>query len=600
MMQKLHRFTAAALGGAVLLAGLAVPLAAQDAPEPRTGTFVPIGGGYTTLHDFVEAALPYWQTLDSDRFFMLMLPMSFTYDPFTLTTTDLLDNSFFIDRRRWQLEEACRDVLADNAVEDVSCRVIVPPVYTREAALDELALDSFDEDLAAVYFPGGDQVYAMQILADTPLEAALEEAFSRGVVMGGNSAGAAMLARNMYAGYNEDFDETNALSQGAVAYWNDTTPGERGLPFGITSAEIEQHVWQYQRLPRVMNYLANPDGLGLVIGVDGFTGGIIRDEVTFGEVFGDYSNPVFDALTYGARDAASFDAETGLLSMQNVLVHVLAPGDYAYDIAAREPSWAPVPDSIERDYSALATEYSGRLQLNGGDAPTLSQNVADASIVTIITGYAPSELDAVAAAYEGPGFVIALGDDDDLAALLADADIDPATVAFWDVIGGDQAQIVPEQLALVGEALQNGANVSLVGAAAAIAGDTYAANPPIDYDNDDSATIEAHDSGSYIIGGTTIRNGLGWVNANVEPALIANNRFGRLFSLAYNHPDTLALGLPDDAAVEFSDGAAIVTGSNSVFVLDLSAAVLGVGENDAFVIANGLIDVWASGQVIGE
>jgi hypothetical protein len=126
-MQKMHRFSLAALGGAALIAGLAAPLAAQDAPEPRTGTFVPIGGGYTTLHDFVEAALPYWQTLDTDRFFMLMLPMSFTYDPFTLTTTDLLDNAFFIDRRRWQLEEACRDVLAENEIVDIPCRVIVPP-----------------------------------------------------------------------------------------------------------------------------------------------------------------------------------------------------------------------------------------------------------------------------------------------------------------------------------------------------------------------------------------------------------------------------------------------------------------------------------------
>jgi cyanophycinase-like exopeptidase len=599
-MQKMHRFSLAALGGAALIAGLAAPLAAQDAPEPRTGTFVPIGGGYTTLHDFVEAALPYWQTLDTDRFFMLMLPMSFTYDPFTLTTTDLLDNAFFIDRRRWQLEEACRDVLAENEIVDIPCRVIVPPVYTREAATDELVLDYFDDDLAAVYFPGGDQVFAMEITADTPLEAALEEAFTRGVVMGGNSAGAAMLARNMYAGYMPDFDETTALQAGAVDYWNDSEEGRRGLNFGITSAEIEQHVWQYQRLPRVMNYLANPDGLGLVIGVDGFTGGIIRDESTFGEVFGDYSNGVFDALTYGARDTATFDEETGLLSIQNVLVHVLAPGDYSYDIAAREPGWAPVPDSIERDYSAFAADLGGRLQLNGGDVPTLSAMVADAQIVAIITGYAPSQLAEIADAYEGPGFVVALGEDDDLAALLEEAGIDPAEVAFYDVIGGDQSLIVPEQLALVGEALANGANVSLVGAAAAIAGDTYAANPPIDYDNDDSATIEAHDSGSYVVGGTVIRNGLGWVNLNVEPALIANNRFGRLFSLAYNQRTTLALGLPDDAAVVFDADGARVTGTNSVFVLDLSAAVLGIGENDAYTIANGLIDVWAAGQVIGE
>lgn len=584
--------TLVAIGAAALVA---LPAAAQD--EVQEGTLIPIGGGYTTLADFVNAALPYWQTLESDRFYILMMPMSFTYDVETLTTTDLLDNTFFADRRRWQLEEACRTVLVDSAIEEVSCRVVVPPVYNIEAANDELVADYFADDLAAVYFLGGDQTLAMQITADSALESLLTEAFERGVPMGGNSAGAAMLSRSMIAGYAEDFGDATALFDGAVLLWNADESYERGLPFGIRSALVEQHLWEYGRTPRIMNYLAVPGSPQLVLGVDGYTGAVVQDETTFGSVFGDYSAAVFDGITLGASDGATFSAD-GILSIHNVLVHVLAPGDFRYDIPTLTPSWAPLLTEVERDFSAISVpESAGTLQLGGSDAPALSDMVADARVLIIVTGYTEDALAEAAAAYENRGLVIALPAGDEISKWLP-TDTALEDFQFITVVGGDQSLIDPAQLEPVAEAWRNGANLSLVGAAAAIAGPTYAANPPVDYDNDDGATMEAHDQGSFLVGGSTaLATGLGLLDINVEPNLVLNNRFGRLFSLAFNEPAILALGLPEDTSVRIQGTEAYVSG-NGAFVLDLGSADLQEGDNGAFVIANGLIDVFAPGQVI--
>jgi cyanophycinase-like exopeptidase len=590
----MNRFTKLifVMAAAALLTAATVS-AQDDAPTP--GTWVPVGGGYTTLHGFVEAALPYWETLDTDRFYALMLPMSFTYDPATLTTTDLLDNSWFIDRRRWQLEEACRDVMEENSL-DADCRVVAPPIYTREAAEDELALDFFADDLAAVYFPGGDQVFAMQITAGTPLETTLAEAFERGVVMGGNSAGLAMQAVNMIAGYGEEYDENTALQEGAVVLWNNADGDERGLSFGVENVLLEQHLWEFVRTPRLLNYLALADSPDVAIGVDGYTAGILRDETTFGEIFGDYSAAVFDAATLGAADNANFDYVNfdgnAILSMHNVLVHVLPPGDFSYDIPSRAPSQADLLTEVDRSFDLSLPDSAGMLLLGGADARSLHENLADASIAIVVTGYPEDELQAVAESFEGY-YVIPLGEGDSL-----DGQLD--NIQFISVYAGDQTLLNPEQLAPVRDAWLNGANVSLMGAAAALAGPEFAANPPVDYDNDESDVLEAHDQGSFILGNTNIQPGLGLIKANVEPSLIDNNRFGRLFALAYNNPAVLAVGIPSDASVQFnSDGVFVpVHSGNGVFVLDLSQAALDLGENDAFAFANGLLDVFAPGETL--
>ncbi len=77
-----------------------------------------------------------------------------------------------------------------------------------------------------------------------------------------------------------------------------------------------------------------------------------------------------------------------------------------------------------------------------------------------------------------------------------------------------------------------------------------------------------------------------------------SNRWGRFFAAAFNHPEHPALGLNANTAIEVGPDGASVTGDNTVVSLDLRQANLAVGENRGFVIANGLLDAFAPGEML--
>lgn len=587
--------------GVLALAGVA-------AAQSDESILIPIGGGYPdTFPGFVEAAVPYAETLDTDRFYILMMPMSFTYDVDVLTAGDLLDNSFAIERRRRQLERACVDVVTERAL-DLECQVVVPPLYTRDAAESEYALDYFADDLAAVYFVGGDQTFAMLILNGTPVEAALTEAFENGVVMGGNSAGAAIMSRSMIGGYTGDFGVVDQLREGIVDLW--TEDDRRGLPFGLQSMIVEQHFFQFGRPGRLLNAIVQPGMPPVGLGVDGFTGAVVVDDVVVRSVIGAYGVGVIDVETYDAVGTANYD-NAGLLSARNALFHTLAPGEYSYDIAARTHSLAAAPADVVRDYSGVALpEGAGTLILGSNlrsvgleNNPVIARFLElaggeDANILVLSTGYAGLP-DAVGAFEDYAG---ALGSTrvrvQTLLTRMALPDLSQFTGII--VVAGDQSLVTADELRPVAEALLAGTPVLADDAAAPVFGVSYAAHPAIDYDNDDGDIIEAHDQGSYVAGGTTIVDGLGLVGANFEPQLIDNNRWGRLLSVAYNDSATLAFGLTEGSAVEVTPDGATVLGTNGVVAFDFSMATLALGDNDVLVVANGLMDAFAPGEAIAE
>jgi cyanophycinase len=537
-----------------------------------------------------------------------MMPMSFTYDVEVLTTTDLLDNSLAIERRRRQFERACDRLVSEREL-DLECQVVVPPIYTRDAAEDDYALEYFTDDLAAVYFVGGDQTFAMQILNGTPLEAALTEAFERGVVMGGNSAGAAIMSYNMIGGYSsEDYDVVDQLREGIVDLW--TEPDRRGLPFGLRSVIVEQHFFEYGRPGRLLNAILQPGMPRVGLGVDGFTGAVVVDDARIDRVIGKYSVGVIDATD--AADSAYFSGD-GILSVRGAWFHTLAPGDFSYDLLARQHSLAPLPERPQRDYSGFALpEGAGTLILGSdltsvglADNPVIERFLelaggSEAEILVLSTGYrnlsaAVNAFEDYAAQFTGRARRVQV---QTLLTRMALPDL--TRFSGIVVVAGDQSLVTADELRPIADALLAGIPVLADNAAAPLFGIRYAANPPVDYDNDDDATMEAHDQGAYILGNTVIADGLGLVRANVEPRLIDNNRYGRVISLAYDDPAALALGLAEGSALEVTPQGTTVLGTNGVVLFDFSVATLALGDNDAFVIANGLMDVFAPGDRISE
>ena len=534
-----------------------------------------------------------------DRVCILVVPASFSYDSATLTQDDLLLNTQDAEKRRRQLEDTCREMVTDKP-----CEVILIPLYVRDAALSENALGYVSEDLAGVYFLGGDQVIAMEVLANTPLEEALGAAFKRGVPMGGNSAGLAIESRTMIAGYgSDDFGPQNSLTEGAVDVWN--TDEKRGLDFGVQSVVLEQHFWERSRLPRLLNALIQEGVPPVGIGVDSLTGGLLHNDTVFGEMFGLYGAAILDAATFGAADTANFDNDNKTLSVRNVLFHTMAPGDFSYNTVTREHSLAAPEVPADRTYEGLTiAKQAGTLILGGnlfgplveeGDHALLNhfKDVADGEIVVVAAGYADeAAANAAAAPYQA-----ALGLTSDVIIASDDYTL-PDDIAGIVVIASDQSLIDADTLIPVAEIWKKGTDVLMDNAAAAVAGAFYAAEAPTPYDSEDDLLIEEATQAAFLQGQVEIKPGIGFINAIVEPQVMYDNHWGRVVSVAYNHPDLLALAITDDTALEFTQDGVKVLGKNGVFVFDLRGAKLDVGTNEGLVIANGLLDVFAADETL--
>jgi cyanophycinase len=587
--------------GLFALALAVLPSGAQD----NTRTFMPIGGGYGDTYDgFIAAALERYQVGDTLK--IVVLPITYATNAETITQEELQENLNAAENRRAQLEEAC---LA-GAPEGVTCEVVLAPVFTRPDALAPANLEFFTDDVAAVYILGGDQMIAMQVIMNTPIEEALEAAYRRGALIAGTSAGEAIQSRAMIAGYVGDYGPESGLVEGSVDVW--TTDEARGLPFGITNAIFEQHFWERARLGRLLNVLAQPGVPPIGIGVDSYTAAQLSNEKVLHSVFGLYSVGILDAETYGAAENASF--KDGILSMHNVLFHILPPADhFSYDIQVASTSMGMPPAEPERNFDSLkAPEGAGTLIVTGSlhtpfeNSAILARFVelaggADAHILAIYDGFASPDMVAGTAPYFEAGLQ-AMG-----VTAIDSWDVsgdEPAPESFEGYTGimfvGNDATIMhPDQLEPLKTAWLSGTPMLADWSASSVLGAYYAAQgqTPKATDDEPYADID-YIQGAFIDGNTDIQPGLGLLDITIETRLLADYRVGRMVALAYAHPDLLAIGLNEETALEISSDGATVLGTNGVFVLDLRNATLDKGTNDGFMVANGLLDVFAPGEAI--
>lgn len=178
-------------------------------------------------------------------------------------------------------------------------------------------------DIAAnargIFFSGGDQNRITRALLDTPVGTAIADAFARGAVIGGTSAGTACQSALMITGEG-DFSVIRANSVELV-------PG-----FGFFRGVIvDQHVIARQRSNRLTSViLEHPDLLG--VGVDEDTAVWVRPDDTF-LVMGAGSVLVFDASKATITQAPGEDAKD-LLGVHDLRVHVLLPGE-GFDLGSR-------------------------------------------------------------------------------------------------------------------------------------------------------------------------------------------------------------------------------------------------------------------------
>ena len=197
-------------------------------------------------------------------------------------------------------------------------------VLDREQALDEKSVKIL-ENVKRIYFPGGDQSRLTKALVETPLHRRMLEIYEEGGVVGGTSAGAAVMSELMITGDEKrEVEEGDAFTK-ILADNIVVTPG-----FGfISTAIIDQHFVARKRHNRLISLLSeHPDLLG--IGIDESTAIIVNPDQTF-EVTGDQNVVVYDAT----------EAKMTILPSQTIggfgiIMHLLKPGD-RFDLRGKKP-----------------------------------------------------------------------------------------------------------------------------------------------------------------------------------------------------------------------------------------------------------------------
>lgn len=191
---------------------------------------------------------------------------------------------------------------------------------TRDQANSDSAL-ALLRDVTGVFFSGGDQSRLTAALKGTRTEERLHDIYAGGGVIGGTSAGAAVMSELMITG-TELIDKDTVNSFQSIKRNNiETTPG-----FGfIRTAIVDQHFIRRKRHNRLLSLvLEHPALLG--IGVDESTAIIIRQGRRF-DVIGESAVVVFDA----SRATGSTVNRRGILSGHGMGLDILTAGD-GYDM----------------------------------------------------------------------------------------------------------------------------------------------------------------------------------------------------------------------------------------------------------------------------
>jgi cyanophycinase len=225
-------------------------------------------------------------------------------------------------------DTSCRDMAEEFhalGVRTVNCCLL-----THEQASDPRSA-AILEGATGVYFTGGDQALVTRALVGTPVHRKLLDLYQAGAVMGGTSAGAALMSKVMITGDEKlNKDTVNAF----VFIRKENIVTVEGMGF-LTDAIIDQHFVRRKRHNRLISVvLEHPELVG--IGIDEATATIVHPGGVF-EVIGSGCVVVYDAT-----HATAIRTDTrGNLSAQGLVMHILTAGD-SYEMKSH--SVRPVGD----------------------------------------------------------------------------------------------------------------------------------------------------------------------------------------------------------------------------------------------------------------
>ena len=216
-------------------------------------------------------------------------------------------------------EETGRTLVAE--LDSLGARAFIYHLDRAAASLEASArrLDS----ATGIWFSGGDQALVTQALAGTPVQRAMQRRYREGAVVGGTSAGAAIMSDSMITGNQTPPGDT-------TGYYGDEYPAIArhrveivpGLGF-LPQAIVDQHFISRERHNRLLSaVLERPALLG--VGIDESTALEVGPDGRW-RVLGESAVVIYDA-----RRAQVTEGKRPLLGATGLSLHVL-PAGAAFD-----------------------------------------------------------------------------------------------------------------------------------------------------------------------------------------------------------------------------------------------------------------------------
>jgi len=171
-----------------------------------------------------------------------------------------------------------------------------------------------------IFFTGGNQLRVTSLLGGTPVDACLHERQRTGLVLGGTSAGAAMMSAIMITeGASETNPQINLVEKSP------------GMGF-VRDMVIDQHFAQRGRLNRLLTVIAEHPGY-LGVGIDENTAIVVTDGAF--DVIGENAVTIIDAggMTYTNLNSPGQDRNLALYGIQ---LHIL-PAGHRFDLRHHAP-----------------------------------------------------------------------------------------------------------------------------------------------------------------------------------------------------------------------------------------------------------------------
>lgn len=211
-----------------------------------------------------------------------------------------------------KFDEEAREVI--DELKQLKAEAVLVNISREEAKKEPTA--KYFEEFTGYWFLGGDQLRLAVTLLGTRALETIERRFQEGAVVGGTSAGAAVMSNAMLTGRGRRLRGAEAAELRKIA--RGMTDVSLGFGF-FPGAIVDQHFMQRARYNRLLSaVLDHPQLLG--VGIDEETALLVRPDGIW-EVLGRHYVKIFDA-----RRARILEDDDALAGATDIRMHILPAG----------------------------------------------------------------------------------------------------------------------------------------------------------------------------------------------------------------------------------------------------------------------------------